>query len=359
MHLKNGYNIFEIKKNFKMKKILLVTDTWIPQVNGVVTTWVNLKNLFIDKGYSIEVIHPFDYPTFSAPGYKEVKFPLVRSKIIRQKINNIQPDHIHIATEGILGWISRAYCIKNNLNFTTSYHTRFPEFLDSLYKIPQSLTYKIIKKFHSKSSMILINTPTMIQELSEKGFENLKLWTRGIDRNIFKPRPNLKLRDSIDPTRNKRIILYVGRVSKEKNIETFCDLSEKFDKYRFVIVGDGPIKEKLQKKYTKILFTGYKFGFELAEYYSVADSTVFPCLNDTFGITIIESMACGTPVAAFPVNGPIDIINLGVSGFFHDDIELAIKESLNCKEKLVFESSQKFNWESCFEIFINSIEKVS
>ena len=183
------------------------------------------------SGYSIEVIHPFDYPTFSAPGYKEVKFPLVRSKIIRQKINNIQPDHIHIATEGILGWIARAYCIKNNLNFTTSYHTRFPEFLDSLYKIPQSLTYKIIKNFHSKSSMILINTPTMIQELSEKGFENLKLWTRGIDRNIFNPRPNSKLRDSIDPTRNKKIILYVGRVSKEKNIETFCDLSEKFDKY--------------------------------------------------------------------------------------------------------------------------------
>tara|TARA_Y100000590_G_C15613074_1_gene974624 strand:+ start:185 stop:1213 length:1029 start_codon:yes stop_codon:yes gene_type:complete len=341
-----------------MKKILLVTDTWVPQVNGVVTTWVNLKNLFIEKGYSIEVIHPFDYRTLSLPGYKEVKFPIVRAKIIKQKIENIQPDHIHIATEGVLGWIVRSYCLKNNLNFTTSYHTKFPEFLNSLYKIPKSLTYKIIKKFHSKSSMIFINTPTMIRELSQKGFHNLELWNRGIDRNIFKPRVNSKLRNYIDPTQKKKIILYVGRVSKEKNIEKFCDLSQKIDKYRFVIVGDGPIKEKLQKKYSKILFTGYKFGFELAEYYSVADSTVFPSLNDTFGITIIESMACGTPVAAFPVNGPIDIINLGVSGFFHDDIELAIIKSLNCKRELVFESSKKFNWKSSVDIFINAIEKI-
>ena len=342
-----------------MKKILLVTDTWAPQVNGAVTTWMNLKNLLIEKGYSIEVIHPFDYSTFSVPGYKEVKFPVVRSKIIKQKIKHIQPDHIHIATEGVLGWIARSYCLKNNLNFTTSYHTKFPEFLDSLYKIPKLLTYKLIKRFHSRSSIILVNTPTMIHELSEKGFQNLELWTRGIDRNIFKPRTNEALSNSLDPTRKKKIILYVGRVSKEKNIEVFCDLSDKIDNYRFVIVGDGPIREKLEKKYNKILFTGYKFGKELAEYYSAADSTVFPSLNDTFGITIIESIACGTPVAAFPVNGPIDIINLGVSGFFHEDIEVAIKKSLNCKEESVLESSQKFNWESCAEIFINSIDKVS
>ena len=191
---------------YKMKKILLVTDTWAPQVNGAVTTWMNLKNLLIEKGYSIEVIHPFDYSTFSVPGYKEVKFPVVRSKIIKQKIKHIQPDHIHIATEGVLGWIARSYCLKNNLNFTTSYHTKFPEFLDSLYKIPKLLTYKLIKRFHSRSSTILVNTPTMIQELTGKGFQNLELWTRGIDRDIFTPRTNETLRNLLDPTRKKKII---------------------------------------------------------------------------------------------------------------------------------------------------------
>ncbi len=338
-----------------MKKILLVTDTWAPQVNGAVTTWMNLKNLLIEKGYSIEVIHPFDYSTFSVPGYKEVKFPVVRSKIIKQKIKHIQPDHIHIATEGVLGWIARSYCLKNNLNFTTSYHTKFPEFLDSLYKIPKLLTYKLIKRFHSRSSIILVNTPTMIHELSEKGFQNLELWTRGIDRNIFKPRTNEALSNSLDPTRKKKIILYVGRVSKEKNIEVFCDLSDKIDNYRFVIVGDGPIREKLEKNTIRYFLQ----DINLVKNLQNTILLLILLLNDTFGITIIESMACGTPVAAFPVNGPIDIIDLGVSGFFHEDIEVAIKKSLNCKEESVLESSHKFNWESCADIFINSIDKVS
>ena len=336
----------------------MVTDTWIPQVNGVVTTWINLTDLLQDKGYSVDVIHPFDFRTFYLPGYREIKFPLVRPKTIKQRIESIRPDFIHIATEGVLGWIARDYCFNNRLKFTTSYHTKFPEFLNSLYKIPESITYHVIRKFHSKSSKILVNTPTMINELSEKGFENLELWTRGIDKEIFRPRLNSGLRNFLDLSGEKKIILFVGRVSKEKNIEIFCELSNKISHYRFVIVGDGPLRKKLEKKFENILFTGYKFGIELAEFYSVADCTVFPSLQDTFGITIIESMACGTPVAAFPVNGPVDIIKPKISGFFDHDIENAIENAFQCKEESIIESSQRFSWELCADIFINSVEGV-
>jgi len=291
-----------------MKKVLLVTDTWAPQVNGVVTTWKNLIINSKKQGIIFEVIHPFLFKSFAWPFYKEIRLPIVSYKTIEKNIDKINPDFIHVATEGILGWHTRKYCLKNNLTFTTSYHTKFPEFLNSLYGIPKRMTFNVIKRFHSTSSNILVNTPTMKKDLSLKGFQNLIEWTRGIDKGLFKPSFSKNLRKEIDPLGNKKIILYVGRVSKEKNINSFCEISNNTNKYQFVIVGDGPLKTKLEKKFPKVIFAGYKFGEELSRYYSTADCCVFPSLNDTFGNTIIESMACGTPVAAYPVNGPVDII---------------------------------------------------
>ncbi len=338
-----------------MKKVLLVSDTWTPQVNGVVTTWKNLISHSKKQGVAFEIIHPFLFKSFAWPFYKEIRLPLVSYKTIENKINNINPDYIHIATEGILGWLARKYCNKEDIPFTTSYHTKFPEFLWSLYKIPKFVTYKAIKKFHSSSSKILVNTPTMKKDLHSKGFNNLIEWTRGIDRNIFKPSFDPTLRKEIDPENNKKIILYVGRISKEKNISSFCKLSNKSNNYKFVIVGDGPIKEKLEKAYPDIIFPGYKFGEELAKYYSIADCCVFPSVNDTFGNTIIESMACGTPVAAFPVNGPADIIKKNESGFFDNDLNLAIEKSLKTNREGVVNSIGKYNWDLCLEIFTNTI----
>ena len=338
-----------------MKKVLLVTDTWAPQVNGVVTTWKNLINYSDRQSLSFEILHPFLFKSFAWPFYKEIRLPLVSYKTIENKINKINPDYIHIATEGILGWHTRKYCNKKNIPFTTSYHTKFPEFLWSLYKIPKIISYKVIKKFHSTSSKILVNTSTMKKDLNSRGFNNLIEWTRGIDRNIFKPSFDKGLRKEIDPDNNKKIILFVGRVSKEKNINSFCKLSDKSNNYKFVIVGDGPIKESLKKAYPKIIFAGYKFGEELAKYYSIADCCVFPSLNDTFGNTIIESMACGTPVAAFPVNGPLDIIKKNKSGFIDNDLNIAIQKSLKINREEVVNSTEKYNWDLCFEIFINTI----
>ena len=338
-----------------MKKVLLVSDTWTPQVNGVVTTWKNLISHSEKQSVAFEIIHPFLFKSFAWPFYKEIRLPLVSYKTIENKINNINPDYIHIATEGILGWLTRKYCKKESIPFTTSYHTKFPEFLWSLYKIPKFVSFKVIKKFHSSSSKILVNTPTMKKDLHSKGFSNLIEWTRGIDRNIFKPSFDPTLRKEIDPENNKKIILYVGRISKEKNISSFCKLSNKSNNYKFVIVGDGPIKGKLEKNYPNIIFPGYKFGEELAKYYSIADCCVFPSVNDTFGNTIIESMACGTPVAAFPVNGPADIIKKNESGFFDDDLNLAIEKSLETNREDVVNSTGKYNWDLCLEIFSNTI----
>ena len=338
-----------------MKKVLLVSDTWTPQVNDVVTTWKNLISHSKRQGVTFVIIHPFLFKSFAWPFYKEIRLPLVSYKTIENKINNINPDYIHIATEGILGWHARKYCNKEGIPFTTSYHTKFPEFLWSLYKIPKFITYKVIKKFHSSSSKILVNTPTMKKDLNSKGFNNLIKWTRGIDRNIFKPSFDLTLRKEIDPENNKKIILYVGRISKEKNISSFCKLSNKSNNYKFVIVGDGPLKTKLEKKFPKVIFAGYKFGEELSRYYSTADCCVFPSLNDTFGNTIIESMACGTPVAAYPVNGPVDIIKKTMSGFFDHDLNLAITEALKCKRENVLKSIEKYNWDICLKIFTNSL----
>ena len=338
-----------------MKKVLLVSDTWTPQVNGVVTTWKNLINHAKNENINFEIIHPFLFKNFAWPFYKEIRLPIVGYRTIKERIDKIDPDYIHVATEGILGWHTRKYCNKNNIPFTTSYHTKFPEFLWTLYKIPKFITYKIIRKFHASSSKILVNTPTMKKELNSSGFANLVEWTRGIDRNIFKPSFDNALRQKIDPDGNKKIIIYVGRVSKEKNIDSFCELSKNSDLYKFVIVGDGPIKERLKKHYPNIIFPGYKFGEELAKYYSTADCSVFPSVNDTFGNTIIESMACGTPVAAFPVNGPIDIIKKDESGFYDQDLNLAIGEALKTNKEDIIGSIKKYNWDLCLKIFVDTI----
>ena len=342
-----------------MKKVLLVTDTWSPQVNGVVNTWNNLLNISKKNDTHIYVIHPYLFFNFSWPFYKEIRLPLVRYKTIIKLVEQYNPNYIHIATEGVLGWHVRNYCVKKNYSFSTSYHTKFPEFLSSLYWVPKKLTYNIIRRFHNAAGATLVNTPTMKKELSSLNFTNLVEWTRGIDQEIFKPSFDKEIRDYMNPKNKEKIIIYVGRISKEKNLLNLCRISKELKNYQFVLVGDGPLKKRLVKEFPEVIFPGYKFGNELSKYYSSADCSVFPSVNDTFGNTILESISCGTPVAGYPVNGPIDIIKNGISGYTDNDLTVAIIKSLNCDKNRVANSINKFTWDECFKIFDRSIIRLS
>lgn len=322
------------------KKILIVTDNLLDQINGVVTTFTNVEKQAVKNNYQISYIDPSMFLYFSAPGYPEVKISLPFS--IGKKIEQINPDYIHIATEGPIGLAARNYCNKKGYNFNTSYHTKFPEFLKKIYRIPESLTYRYVRWFHKDSKKVLTTTQTMVNELKAHGFvSDVIPWTRGVDKEIFS---NITRADS-----NTYIVLYVGRLSKEKGIDDLCKLPT--PKYRIQIVGDGPYRAELETKYPYVEFVGYKQGKELAQYYRNADVLCFPSKTDTFGIVMIESMTMGTPVAAYPVAGPIDVIEQAVTGFMNDDLEDAILACLYLERADVEEHSKQWTWENCWDIF--------
>lgn len=329
-----------------MKKILIITDNIIGQVNGVATTFENLAQQAKKDNYDLVFLTPDDFPHFSAPSYPEVKisFPFQFSK----KVKDINPDYIHIATEGPLGLAGVVYSRRKKYKYSTSYHTKFPEFLHKMHRIPTSWTYCYLRWFHRKSYTVLTTTQTMVDELKSHGFVgDIIPWTRGVDRNVFFP-------DSTKKTNTKNpLLVCVSRVSKEKGLDDFCNLS--FSNSRKVVVGDGPYLKELRKKYPNVEFVGEKRGSELAYWYQNADCFVFPSKNDTFGIVMIESLACGTPIAAYPVTGPVNIIKNGITGYMHEDLVYAIESSLQMDRDVVFQESVEWSWENCWEIFKNNL----
>ena len=292
------------------------------------------------------------FRSLNLPGYSEIdlSFPITT---IGKKLSQINPQYFHIATEGPMGIAARRWIKKKGLSFTTSYHTNLPEYSKMLYKIPESWIWKYVRWFHSPSHSVLVPTPTVINTLESKGFQNLKLWSRGFDPNQF-PQPNATL----IPKNNSEshALLYVGRVSKEKNIETLCELS-KNSKFEVWIVGDGPYKSALEKKYSSsgVRFFGAIKHDQLAPYFQSADVFVFPSKTDTFGIVMIESMACGTPVAAYPVQGPIDVVEHQVSGYLDEDLEIAIDGALKLPKSSVEDYGKNFTWEKCAKTFIETL----
>jgi glycosyltransferase involved in cell wall biosynthesis len=329
-----------------MHKILIVSDNLFDQVNGVVTTFTNIKKQAELNGYEIEIINPSQFRHINAPKYPEVK--LSCSSGINKMIDAINPDYIHICTEGPLGVAARKYCRKRKYQYNTSYHTKFPEFIKKIYGIPEWMTYKYVRWFHKYSSKVLTTTTTMVNELKAHKFKTDVIpWTRGVDRDVLQPTTH-----KIDT--DKTILLYVGRVSKEKSLDDLCVLS-KNDKYHVQIVGDGPYRKRLEKKYPSVEFVGYKSGSELADYYVNADVFVFPSRTDTFGIVIIEAMSLGCPVAAYPVPGPIDIIEQGRNGIMDTNLETAIEECLKLDRHRVYISSFRWTWENCWEIFKDNL----
>lgn len=327
------------------KKILVITDNLRNQVNGVVTTFKNIESYAVLDGFDIVYLDPGQFPHIDCPGYPEVKLSWTWG--IGKKIKEMAPDYIHIATEGPMGFGARLWCDANDWRYNTSYHTKFPEFLKKMYYIPECLTYSYMRWFHKHSGRVLTTTQTMVNELRAHGFDgDIRPWTRGVDRTIFTDELRGKLA-------RKPILLSVGRVSKEKGLDDFCKLD--IANAIKIVVGDGPYRAELQEKYPDVCFAGAKFGEELALYYANADVFVFPSKTDTFGIVIIEALACGTPVAAYPVPGPIDILEDGVTGIMSENLETAVVRCLRLNRGKVAKYSQKWNWKNCWDIFQNNL----
>ena len=323
------------------KTILVVTDNVPDQINGVVTTFNALEDQASLAGHRIVYIDPGQFPHFDCPGYPEVKICWPHG--ISKKIKTIQPDYIHIATEGPVGLFARWWCERNNIPYNTSYHTDFAKFLKKMYGVPESWTWWYLRWFHKNSHRVLVTTESIRQDLLNRGFANLRVWTRGVDRTIF----NSTYRG--ETVAGRPILLSVGRVSVEKGLDDFCELD--IPEATKIVVGDGPYRRDLERRYPSIHFVGAKTGTQLARYYAQADVFVFPSCADTFGVVNIEALACGTPVAAYPVPGPKDIIEPGLTGFLNDNLQLAVEQCLTLARADVETASLKWTWAECWRIF--------
>jgi len=329
------------------KTILIITDNLKDQINGVVTTYKNIEICAVRDGYNVVVLDPGWFSYIDCPGYNEVKIAYPRN--MGKKIASVSPDYIHIATEGPLGLWARAYLSLVDIPHNTAYHTKFPEGLRKLFGIPESLTWRFVRWFHKHSGKVLTTTDSMVSELKAHGFDGEVIpWTRGVDREIFKP----ELRETVPA----KYLLCVSRVSKEKNLEQFFELD--YPGYLKIMVGDGPMLETYKKKYPDVHFTGFKTGLDLAKYYANAEVFVFPSQWETFGIVMIESMACGTPVAAYNCQGPADVIDQGITGFMveeHEGLKVAVDKCLKINRDDVYRVGQRWTWERAWEIFRDNL----
>ena len=327
-------------------RILIATDAWLPQVNGVVRTYQRLEEELSRLSHSVQFVTPNEFYTVPCPTYPEIRLAILRPKKIREVIRSFKPDVVHIATEGPIGMAARRACRIEKRPFTTAYHTRFPEYIAKRFPIPVRLIYKVVRLFHNKGAGTMVATPSLARELEGRGFINLMPWTRGVDTATFKPRDCRLFGEAL-------VAIYVGRVAPEKNLEAFLDLEIEAKK---VIVGDGPSLQGLRRKYPNAEFVGAKEGEELAKCYSSGDVFVFPSRTDTFGIVLLEALSSGLPVAAYPVTGPIDIIEEGVTGCLSEDLKDAVEGALRLDPVICREKALQFSWERCAEIFIENLQ---
>lgn len=330
-------------------RILLATDAWEPQVNGVVRTLTRTVAECRAMGHEVEVVTPDQFKTIPCPTYPEIRLALGAEEEIRERFREFEPEAVHIATEGPIGLASRRICVEWKLPFTTSYHTKFPEYVAARFPVPVQVGYAYMRWFHKPSGRLMVATPTLRDELVRHGFKNVSPWSRGVDTELF--RPDL---ERIFPEDWARPIwLNVGRVAVEKNIEAFVELDLPGTK---VVVGDGPAREELQAKYPGVKFLGARFGEELARCFADADVFVFPSWTDTFGLVILEAMAAGTPVAAYPAHGPIDIIPGSGAGVIDDDLKTACLKCLELDRGAVRAYAEKFSWRASAEEFVRNLQ---
>lgn len=330
-------------------RILLVTDAWRPQVNGVVRTLEEVVGRVAAAGHQVRLVTPNDYFTLPMPTYPEIRLSFATARSVRKAIREFGPDQIHIATEGPLGIAARSACLAEKRAFTTSYHTRFPEYLRARLPVPVAWTYAWLRRFHNSGVACLVATKTISDDLKSRGFTTVTPWTRGVDHDLFRPRPGDDLAEKAGWKRP--VFMNIGRVAVEKNIEAFLDLDLPGTK---VIVGDGPSRAGLEKRYPGVVFTGAKFGEELARHYAAADVFVFPSLTDTFGNVLLEALASGVPVAAFPVPGPLDVICGSDAGVLDDDLRKAALAALDIPRENALAHAAGFTWEECVRIFLEA-----
>lgn len=328
-------------------KIVIATDAWAPQINGVVTTLGKMGEELTALGNEVKYITPEEFKTFPCPSYPSIKLAILPKKKVNEILSTYKPDIVHIATEGPLGQAARSYCVKNKLKFTTSYHTQFPEYVRLRAPIPTAWTYAFLRRFHKQAERTMVPTPSQQQKLIDQNFSNVVVWPRGVDTELFKPRT----KDIIDDPRP--ISMYMGRVAVEKNIEAFLELDLPGTKY---VIGDGPDLEELKSKYPETKFTGFKTGEDLATYLAAADVFAFPSLTDTFGLVMLEAMACGVPVAAFPVTGPSDVVIQGKTGALNNDLKKAVLEALELNPQDCIDYAKSKSWRSCAETFFSHLE---
>ena len=327
-------------------RILVATDAWRPQVNGVVHTLERMSAAAREAfGIDFSFLTHEGFKTFPLPTYPDIRVALAGKAEIAKRIEASGADHIHIATEGPIGWAARAYCLRQGRLFTTSYHTKFPEYIAARTHAPVGWIYPMMRRFHAPSAAVMTPTPSIKAELDRRGFENVKVWTRGVDHSLYRPQ-------DVDVLNLPRpIFLSVGRVAIEKNLEAFLKLDLPGSQ---VVIGDGPARAQLEKRFPKARFLGSRFGEELAKCYASADVFVFPSRTDTFGIVLVEAMACGLPVAAFPVTGPIDVV--GPGGALDEDLRAACLKALNVSREAAHAHALTYTWRESARQFLGHID---
>lgn len=318
-------------------RIMIVTDAWAPQTNGVVRT-LSQTALWLGRfGHDVRMLTPRDFRSIACPTYPEIRLSLLPRRTMAAHIGGFSPHALHIATEGPLGLAARRYCLKHGLRFTTSYHTQFPQYLRARLPIPIAASYWALHRFHDAAARTMVSTRSLRHDLTARGFKNLANWRRGVDTTVFKPGPKEFL------SLPRPVAAYVGRVAVEKNIEAFLRMAWTGSR---IVIGDGPERARLQAQYPHTLFTGFRFGEDLARHLAAADIMVFPSRTDTFGLVNLEAMACGVPVAAYPVTGPIDVIEEGVTGALDEDLARAAQRALTIDPLTCRAQALRFGWDA-------------
>ena len=328
-------------------RVLVVTDAWRPQINGVVRTIERLVQHAPEHGAEIVLLTPDAFHTVPMPSYPEIRLALAGSRAVGRMIAAARTTHVHISTEGPLGVAARRACLHAGLGFTTSYHTRFPQYLSRRLPVPERLTYAWLRRFHNAGNGIMVATASLEAELADRGFKRLMRWTRGVDADLFRPRPGADLFGLKRP-----IFLYVGRVATEKNIAAFLALDLPGSK---AVVGDGPSRPALEAAYPDVRFAGALEGEALAAAYASADVFVFPSRTDTFGIVILEALASGLPVAAYPVTGPIDILQGSGAGALDEDLRAAALAALKISKERARAFALQHGWSEAARLFVENV----
>ena len=331
-------------------KLLIATDAWSPQVNGVVTTLRNTLRELERAGHEVALITPDRFLTLPCPSYPEIRLAIGARRKAGALLEHFAPDAVHIDTEGPVGLAVRAHCLATGRRFTTAYHTQFPEFVHARCRLPLALSYRWMRRIHAPAASVMVSTPAVARRLETHGFGNLAHWTRGVDTTLFCPAPRTS------PDNREPVFLYAGRVAVEKSIEDFLALDLPGTKW---VVGDGPARATLQSRFPQAIFHGMQYGQALARFYQQADVFVFPSRTDTFGLVMLEAMACGTPVAALPVTGPIDVVRSRSAGVLDDDLRTAALAALTLPRDEVRRYACTYSWAAATRQFLRNLVPAS